>query len=640
MFLMKHRLSLLWLALLTLSMPVSLSALSGCSDSGTAATGGTDGIGTGTGADGSYTPGAPACGGGCQVGAACVNDVCQCQAGLALCGAECIDLTSNGNHCGACGTICGGATPFCSGSVCSATCAVGQTPCGNSCVDVLSDAANCNGCGLACTGGYECTGGMCTCPTGASCDFNPGTGGVPGAGGTSGGGGTTAAGGTGGGGPAGPSGGYITQDTWHGYMWTAKFGTATVTPSDFGDIFAMPACMSGSVPNTSSGAMLGWNINQQEVGDSTGTVYTPTKGGILVSTTNASNAALRLQIQTPNGADVEEERWCADIGVGGTNVFVPYSAFYVRCWADDPADRIQYAGQNISQVIVQVVGKSTATNFSNVCVTSLQEANDPNPVTTTGCNLDTAVSGPQNQSFTSTGAQNTTRGAANSGTPQYGVQANVFTPSSGTFTLSSQGNSFTITTQSMTQATNGAPIAYPSFIVGSSGGDGYATNGSNLPKQVSSIVSVPTALRWTAGAVGAYNVAYDVWFNANGADAGAGSRSFLMVWFHRSGGIVAEGQGVPGHSGKPFTIGGKTFDVFVSTQFEGRPIISYVTQSQIGEWAFDLNAFIKDAKTQTSSARTTPVITDSMRLTNIFAGFEIWNGSQGIKVDKFCALVN
>jgi hypothetical protein len=68
-------------------------------------------------------------------------------------------------------------------------------------------------------------------------------------------------------------------------------------------------------------------------------------------------------------------------------------------------------------------------------------------------------------------------------------------------------------------------------------------------------------------------------------------------------------------------------------------IISYVASSTLNEWAFDLNDFITDAKTRTSTAQSTPVINDNLYLTNVFAGFEVWSGVSGLKTDKFCIQV-
>jgi len=273
------------------------------------------------------------------------------------------------------------------------------------------------------------------------------------------------------------------------------------------------------------------------------------------------------------------------------------------------------------------------------CINSLIE-DDEEGTATQGCSLAAALPG---SALSGTLSQSDVypRQPVNTGTKQYFVQNNIFNPAGGSFGFSYDGASFTISPQSMSQPTNGAPVAFPSIFIGSNaGGDGRDTPGSNLPRQVGSLTSVPTAWKWTPPANGQYNAAYDVWFSEGSGENGTHNRTFLMVWFDRTGAIFAEGEG-EGHSSGIFSIDGKNFNSYVSTQFEGRPIISYVAQQRITEWDFDLLDFINDAKGRTSSGGSgANVIKDSYTLTNIFAGFEVWSGSQGIRTDGFCADVN
>ncbi|MBN2802888.1 MAG: hypothetical protein JXR91_07325, partial [Deltaproteobacteria bacterium] len=60
--------------------------------------------------------------------------------------------------------------------------------------------------------------------------------------------------------------------------------------------------------------------------------------------------------------------------------------------------------------------------------------------------------------------------------------------------------------------------------------------------------------------------------------------------------------------------------------------ISYVRQQSIYSMTFDLNAFIEDAVTNRDGT-----ITDSMYLTNVYAGFEIWSGGVGLESTDFYA---
>jgi hypothetical protein len=103
----------------------------------------------------------PLCSGGtCRLG---------CQPGWADCGSGCVDLTS-ASHCGACDNACGSGR-YCDqgdNGVSCKTCVAPKTMCGASCVDLTSDAANCGACGQSCSPG-ACISGQCVC-SGAICD--------------------------------------------------------------------------------------------------------------------------------------------------------------------------------------------------------------------------------------------------------------------------------------------------------------------------------------------------------------------------------------------------------------------------------------------------------------------------------------
>lgn len=578
------------------------------------------------------------CGGGCPVGSSCValgdGYACKCQAGLEGCNGACVDTTSSAANCGACGTVCGGATPYCSAGACSESCAEGSTACGFDCTNTSTNPYHCGGCNQTCEGGLACNAGTCGCEAGASCDGGGGNG-------------------TGGGGGIGDGefGGYLTSGTWKGYAWTSASGDATISPADFGETTDFPLCASGTVnPGYDNVAMVGWNINQPPEDDPTGAEVLPALDGITVSITNNQTppTQLRLQIQGPNGATDANNRWCAEIGTGGANIFVPYSSFNTKCWPLGPTDMPgnPYAGEPIVAVMVMVPGPDpagAATNF-NFCIDKIEETNEDGTGGGAGCDLNAPLPGSP-LAGTMSLSNPYDRKAINAGSKQYFVQNNAFSHNNGAcngcsaFNLSYNNTGdglFRMTGVSGSMPTNNAPFGYPSIFIGSNnGGDGLATPGSNLPRQVSAITSIPTGWRWTAPSSGQYNAAYDVWFSTSAAgETGVGSRTFLMVWFHRTPGINAEGE-AEGHSAGPFTINGRTFTRYVSTQFEGRPIISYVANSQINEWTFDLNDFINDAKVNAPNA-----VKDSYYLTNIFAGFEIWSGSQNIKTDAFCASVN
>ncbi len=90
-----------------------------------------------------------------------------CASGQTLCGDTCVDLTSNGDSCGACGNDCAPGT-VCNAGACAVACNGGATQCGNSCVNLALDPSNCGACGATCTTGRVCSNFKCgdTCAAG------------------------------------------------------------------------------------------------------------------------------------------------------------------------------------------------------------------------------------------------------------------------------------------------------------------------------------------------------------------------------------------------------------------------------------------------------------------------------------------
>jgi hypothetical protein len=114
--------------------------------------------------------------GGCGVlcpveqGLQCVDSVCvgdvDCPPGLVDCGGgACVDLTSDPFNCGGCNVVC--PTGDCIASSCIDGCPDPLEQCPDGCVDVFSDPFNCGGCNIQCPSGWSCQGASCfepTCP--------------------------------------------------------------------------------------------------------------------------------------------------------------------------------------------------------------------------------------------------------------------------------------------------------------------------------------------------------------------------------------------------------------------------------------------------------------------------------------------
>jgi hypothetical protein len=181
----------------------------------------------------------------------------------------------------------------------------------------------------------------------------------------------------------------------------------------------------------------------------------------------------------------------------------------------------------------------------------------------------------------------------------------------------------------------GAPTGFPSVFIGSNGG--HTTAGSNLPIAISAITSAPTTWIWndngsladTAGNI--FNAAYDVWFNENTSQStqSGPTGGYLMVWLYDPPNAEPIG-GSPAFTDVTLSGIDGTWDIWIGLNGT-RPCISYVRTEMTYQMSFDLKDFIDDATTRAGG------IDAGWALTNVFAGFEIWSGSQGVETTAFCA---
>lgn len=118
-----------------------------------------------------------ACGVACGQAQVCVNSTCQCRAGTIPCNGQCIVPEADPLNCGGCatatppepvGVVCG-AGQACEAGECKVACSPGFTRCGDSCVDVRSDPDNCGACGTVCADATSCRAGVCTYDVVAAC---------------------------------------------------------------------------------------------------------------------------------------------------------------------------------------------------------------------------------------------------------------------------------------------------------------------------------------------------------------------------------------------------------------------------------------------------------------------------------------
>jgi hypothetical protein len=76
---------------------------------------------------------------------------------MTSCNGTCVNLNTDSDNCGACGSVCGVNTRTCCG--------------GGTCADTRDDSNNCGSCGRVCPSGRVCFhAGCCTPPTFTDCD--------------------------------------------------------------------------------------------------------------------------------------------------------------------------------------------------------------------------------------------------------------------------------------------------------------------------------------------------------------------------------------------------------------------------------------------------------------------------------------
>lgn len=458
--------------------------------------------------------------------------------------------------------------------------------------------------------------------------------------------------------------GYFESGAWHGFGWTGddELGIGTTrSVDDFSGLAAgEPFCLTGAVggeAETSPGvggyggvALLGFNINQDAFGATEGIEATvnsiaPTSGGVAVNYTKTSGITLRIQLQGPNGDTLSSERWCAELTEVQGPGFIPYEDFRTECWipaltetgAPNPAAGAVYNREPLAAVVMLVPGGNNpaAPTPYDICVSGFADgesvADAPTSINLSAGLLTGIVS-------LAAGKQK----VLGSDGQSYVINNNAWGDNSSdrTQSLRYTGNGFEILAQSAGEGANSSPASFPSIYIGANGAqsgvNGATTTGDNpLPIQVSAINSIPTRFAHS-GPLGDNNATYDVWF-APGEPSGeydTALAAFLMVWTHQPNGRVAIGG-----SRGPFRIQGQDFELFVGPRGgdgadRDLPVISYVATNTVRDYSFDLDVFIEHAIAQNTG------LTNGMFLTDVFAGFEIWSGGTGLRIDEFSAVIN
>ena len=338
-------------------------------------------------------------------------------------------------------------------------------------------------------------------------------------------------------------------------------------------------------------------------------------------TVTPASAPVRLQLQL-----ADKSVYCYNGYSSGLQIAL--KDLVLNCWDTASTTTLSSANTaNVTSVQLSVASGAAAVTIANLCMTNIVLDGSTGPVTTTTCtDTSTAANTLSGQTVYATVA---TTNASKS----YILQSNWW----GTYSSQAEaysGLSFTVNGAG-TFVNAATPLGYPSFFIGSYVGNTSA--GSNLPKLVSSLTTVPTVYQWSGSTdVSHFNASYDVWFTASNAKVTAGNPgsggAYLMVWMFMPsdqtprGSMVEASVTIPGAPG--------TFQVWYDASGGSAPCVSYVANSKQSSMSFDLNEFIKHAVGKSYGVKNTQY------LSIVFGGFEIWAGHNGLKLDKFCAQVN
>ncbi|MBS2966848.1 cellulose-binding protein, partial [Actinocrinis puniceicyclus] len=220
-------------------------------------------------------------------------------------------------------------------------------------------------------------------------------------------------------------------------------------------------------------------------------------------------------------------------------------------------------------------------------------------------------------------AQAATTTCSGSGTipaGDYMIQANEWNSSATQCLTYNGGTSWSVSTANF-NLSGGAPATYPSIFKGCHWG--LCTGNSGLPIQMSNLGSATTSWSTNQPGSGAYDVAYDIWFNSSPTTSGQPDGTEVMIWINSRGGVQPFGS----QTGTTY-VDGMNWKVWTGQQTSWK-IISYVLNPGATSVSnLDLKALFNDAVARGS-------INPSNYLIDVEAGFEIWQGGQGLGTNSF-----
>jgi hypothetical protein len=213
----------------------------------------------------------------------------------------------------------------------------------------------------------------------------------------------------------------------------------------------------------------------------------------------------------------------------------------------------------------------------------------------------------------------------------YIVQNNEWNSSAAECVTTDGNPDFTVANSAISNATNGAPGGYPSIYQGCHWGSCSSGGLTATPIQVSNITTGRVTTSWstTQTGSGAYDVAYDIWFNRTSTTTGQPNCLELMVWLNHNGGVQPFGSQVASN----VSIGGHSYNVWEGAQSTWNTVSYSMTSGTTSVSNLDVGQLAADAVSR-------GYMPSSCWLIDVEAGFELWQGGAGLATNSFSVNVN
>jgi hypothetical protein len=213
----------------------------------------------------------------------------------------------------------------------------------------------------------------------------------------------------------------------------------------------------------------------------------------------------------------------------------------------------------------------------------------------------------------------------------YTVQNNEY-DSSASECVTTDGNAdFTVANSSISNSTSGSPGAYPSIYQGCHWGNCSSGGLTSSPIQVSDLTTGKVTTSWstTQPGSGAYDVAYDVWYNQTPTTTGQPNCTEMMVWLNHNGSVQPFGSEVASN----VSIGGHTYNVWYGNQSSWDTVTYDMTSGATSVSNLDVGTLSQDMVSRGYTK-------SSCYLIDVEAGFELWQGGAGLATTSFSVSTN